>query len=145
MEDGLYYKQLSATGLDYYYNLEDTKDTSFRGLYFNIDTYNLVYNKFDSINGTKLYFVGNYDYKDDSLTYTYRVLSGGGNAIFKGSYDRETKKLVCENDLSYDTDAEIYLNDACVVIEDDIDDFISEINNFIVNGSILKYMQNSNK
>lgn len=143
LEDGLYYKQLSVNDLDYYYNLEGEKDVSFEGLYFNIDTYNLIYDKFDSIDKTQLYFVGNYDYKDESLTYTYRIVSGGSNAIFSGSYDRDNEELVCDNELSYDTD--IYLNDVCVVVQDNIDSFITEINNFIINGNILDYMKEKNK
>lgn len=143
LEDGLYYKQLSIYDLDYYYNLEDTKNVSFKGLYFNRDTYNLIYDNFESKDGVKLYFIGNYDYKDDSLTYTYRIVSGGSNAIFDGSYDRDNEKLICDSELSYDTD--LFSDDVCVVIQDNIDDFINEINYFIINGNILEYMRNKNK
>ena len=143
LEDGLYYKQLSVNDMDYYYNLEDTKNVSFKGLYFNGDTYNLIYDNFESKDGTKLYFIGNYDYKDDSLTYKYRIVSGGSNVIFDGSYDRDNEELVCDSELSYDTD--IDSTDVCEVIQDNIDDFIDEINHFIINGNILKYMSEKNK
>ena len=138
---GLYNKKISNNDINYFYDNEDVAGSSYKGLSFDIGTYELIKNDFKNVDGVKLYFIGSYDYKTNVIKYTYRVVYEYSNAIYQGEYNRSLKKFSCNNVYAHDTDIKENNTDVCIYINDLVNDFLSDINSFINNGQYISYMQ----
>lgn len=138
-----YYKQLSDIDLEQYYVDIESKDSYYDALFFNTSTYEFMENKFQKINGVEINFIPVYDYKTMELSYTYRLVYETSNLIFEGKYDINTGEFTC--DKSYAHDIEIFDSEdiVCENAKNSIKDFVIQIDNFITNPNLIKYMNNS--
>lgn len=138
-----YYKQLSDIGLEQYYVDMLSGDSEYDSLFFNTSTYEFMENKFSTVRGVELNFIPVYDYKTGELTYTYRMIYETSNLIFEGKYDMDSGDFTCEK--SYAHDIEIFGSEevVCENAKNNMEDFIIQIDNFITNLDLIKYMKNS--
>jgi hypothetical protein len=139
-DDSTYFKQLSDTSLDEYYNLVNEKvNTTYEEIYFDINNFQLLKNRMDYYNGTSITFSPMYDYKYSKLEYVEEVSLNNSKAIFIGKYIDKTMKFTCElsneNNMSINKSNQEIL---CNNIKDDVISFDYYARKLITDKTLLK-------
>lgn len=141
----LYYKELSNYNLnEYNYYVSKKINSLYEINYFDNSNHKLIKEKLEYDEGFETSLIENYSYRDNSLTYTYRINSKTVNAIYKGSYEIDSKNFVCEKEFSYGLENNSLKNTICDKIEYDVNMFSLEAYTFISNSSFIDYMKNKN-
>ena len=139
----LYYKELSKYNLnEYNYYVSKKINSLYEINYFDNYNYKLIKEKLEYAEGFETSLIENYSYRDNSLTYTYRINNKTVNAIYKGTYEIDSKNFVCEKEFSYGLENNSLKNTICDKIEYDVMMFSLEAYTFISNGDFIDYIKN---
>ncbi len=137
----LYEKQISTLKkeeYDYYVSLKVPVTYSKES--FSIATFRLTRNIEDYQEGVTSSLTETFDYRDNSLIFTYRISYDAVNAIFKGEYDRETEEFICEKEFSYGVLANNFQSTTCNLIKQQVEEFASDSILLFPNYEFIDYM-----
>ena len=137
----LYEKQISTLKkeeYDYYVSLKVPVTYSKES--FSIATFRLTRNIEDYQEGVTSSLTETFDYRDNSLIFTYRISYDAVNAIFKGEYDRETEEFICEKEFAYGVLANNFQSTTCNLIKQQVEKFASDCILLFPNYEFIDYM-----
>lgn len=140
----LYIKKISLNDIDTFEKEKSEGiDTNYEVLYFNTDTYQLTKDRLEYSSKINKSFNSTYDYKNESLTYVYRINVYNTNVIIEGKYDN--KRFTCDSTFSYQIDINNSLDDICRKVKLDVIQFDYEAKTLIDNIKILELIKNKDK
>lgn len=138
----IYTKQVSKNDMTKY-NEEKVqgKNSEYEKLHFNIDSYELTKDKITYQDSIEKNITPTYHYKDDTISYTYRVIYNYTSIIIDGTYDTETKEFTCESTYAYQINMVDSKDAICDKIKTEIELFENEAKLLIQDADIIKYMK----
>lgn len=138
----MYHKQISDITMDEYEDKVNNKEnTSYEMLYFNTYNYHFIKDKMIYEDDISKSFNPTYNYKDDTLTYVYRINMYNTNIIIEGSYDNNTEEFICNPTFASEIDIDNAKEDICNSIKYDVIDFNYEALTLITSTDILNEMK----
>lgn len=141
-ESALYYKQISDIDNDEFQKrMNSERNAIYEILYFNVNKNELTKNKKSYEDGIFETFIPTYDYSNQELNYTYKIIYNNTNIIFEGKYNLKNTKFTCENIYSYKFELEAGVDAICNKIKYDVEDFKKEAQSLITNKELLKKLK----
>lgn len=138
----LYHKQLSDMTINEYEDKVNNKQNStYEMLYFNTNNYNYMKDKMTYEDDISKSFNPTYNYKDNTLTYVYRINMYNTNIIIEGEYDTNTEEFTCNSTFASEINIDNAENDICDSIKYDVIDFSYEALTLITSTDILNDMK----
>lgn len=134
-EGNTYSKPISELNLEEYNtNIKNNVDAKYEMNYFNIKTHEFSKNKREYENNVESNLNETYAYKTDIITYNYRVvIENIATAIYRGTYNTNTKDLICKLEYKYNIEANDNDKLICNNIKDELLAFESEAYTIIDN------------
>lgn len=140
----LYQKQISKiTEEEHNNNIENNTKSEYEIQYFNIDTFEYTKNKITYNDNITKDYTPTYNYKDNKISYIYRVYYQNTNIIFEGQYNLKNKRFTCEPTFHYQVNIENLENDICNKLKIEAEIFSNEISTLIEDPKALKYINNN--
>lgn len=142
----LYEKQISTLSkeeYDYYVSLKVPVTYSKES--FSIATFRLTRNIEDYQDSVTSSLTETFDYRDNSLIFTYRISYDAVNAIFKGEYDRETEEFICEKEFAYGVFANNFQTTTCSLVKQQVEQFATDSLLLFPNYEFIEYMASQEK
>jgi len=138
----MYHKQVSDITIEEYENKVNNKEnTTYEMLYFNTYNYHFIKDKMIYEDDISKSFNPIYNYKDNTLTYVYRINMYNTNIIIEGSYDNNTEEYICNPTFASEIDIDNANEDICNSIKYDVEDFSYEALTLITSTDILNEMK----
>ncbi len=138
----LFSKQISDLSLnEYQYYVSKNIPATYSINYFSIGNFRLTKNLDNYQDKITTSLTEIYDYKDNSLTYTYRITSNDVNAIFKGEYKETNKEFICQKEFAYGVITNSFQNTICEGIELQVSNFSLEAKLLFKNATFINYMK----
>ena len=107
---------------------------------FSLADYTFMQKVDETSSGVNSYFFKVYDYKDEKITYNYRVThSEGVNIIYRGSYTKDN--FVCNKEFSTGKLTESEKNSFCELIKIGCETFEYEAKNLFSKNKFIKYIK----
>lgn len=135
----LYSKQLSKKNIDEFNNdVKHNIESSYKIMYFNIETYELTKDKIDYKDGITKNITPTFNYKNNKITYNYRIYYKNTTILIEGTYDIKTEIFTCNPTYTYQINIEKSKESICNKVKLEIDNFAYEANTLIEDPKILK-------
>ncbi len=137
--DNIYEKRNSSlTKEDYDYYVKLGSDASYSIDTFDQNNFWIIRNTYEYIDNLESNLIATFDYKNNSLIYTYRITKDNVNVIYRGNYNNDN--FTCDKELS----SGVVLNEngeiICKKIEISILKFNLESRTFFKNADMGVYM-----
>ena len=138
----MYHKQVSDITIEEYENKVNNKEnTTYEMLYFNTYNNHFIKDKMIYEDDITKSFNPTYNYKDDTLTYVYRINMYNTNIIIEGSYNNNTEEFICNPTFASEIDIDNAKEDICNSIKYDVVNFNYEALTLITSTDILNEMK----
>lgn len=137
----LYKKQItSTTEEENNKNIKNNIESEYEIHYFNTKKFEYTKNKITHKNNITKDYTPTYNYKNNIITYTYRIYYESTNIIFEGEYNIKNKKFTCTPTFYYLVNIENIKEEICNKIKTESEIFNNEISIFIKDPKTLKYI-----
>lgn len=135
----LYEKDIDDKTYEEYKNkVENNESSTYKHLYFDPYSYQLIENYFEYDNEIEASLTATYDYRYDNLVYTYNVKHSELDLTFSGKLT--SKGFTCKTDYAFNAGLS-NKEDFCFEIEKIVRDFEKTKNDVITSTKILNYMK----
>lgn len=139
----LYMKQITEISKEGFNIKKNNKQNAIYEIYiFNVDKKQLTKNKLTYENEIFETFIPTYDYTNQQLTYTHRIVYNNTAIMFEGKYNLKNSKFTCENAYKHNFNIKETKDTICKKIQYDVEDFKKEALNLIKDKKLLKSLKN---
>lgn len=141
LEDDNYFKTISSTDIDSYYEKVDNgEDAHCEEWYFNPQTNQMLGNILYHYSEYSSFFTPNYDYKTGDLNYSMEMNITDSKVIFTGNYNKSLDSFTCNINNSDNLElSDDNKETICQNIKDDVANFASDVTSiFSSDQEILK-------
>jgi len=124
-------------------NINNNINSEYEMQYFNTNTFEYTKDKISYNNNITKYYTPTYNYRDNKITYIYKINYQNANIIVKGEYNLNNKKFICEPTFYYQMNIEKVKDNICNKIKLETEIFSNEITTLIENPKALNHIKNN--
>ena len=143
LDNDIYYKNLTNNTMDDYYNSSNKNiESSFLEYKYELNTNTFYETKLNYSNNIYTSLIYSYFLNSPFINSTYEIKTGNSSIIINGIYSEQNNSISCNIENISNYHSNINKDVYCKTISDNINDFITERNNFINDSRFISILQN---